>query len=104
MGFEQRIARGSKPVACIGLCLRFSAIPPDERRPPMAPQIRLACLYCDTSECDGVAAIPPDWADVQQVQSFAAACEEVAADDQARSPFDWFTHLGVCPECQKTND
>lgn len=67
----------------------------------MPKEIRLACQYCDTDECDGISEIPPDWADVQQVQSFAAASEPIPADDQTRSPFEWYTHLGTCPECQK---
>ena len=67
----------------------------------MTPQIRLACQHCDTDECDGVTEIPPDWSDVQEVQGFAAACEPIAADDQTRSPFEWYTHLGTCPACQK---
>jgi hypothetical protein len=62
---------------------------------------RLACLYCDTTECDGVQVIPDDWADVDFVRSYARACEEVAFDDPKRSVFDWYTHLGVCPDCQK---
>jgi hypothetical protein len=67
----------------------------------MAQEIRLGCLYCDTSECDGVDEIPLDWADVQFVQSYAATREEIAADDPKQSPFEWYTHLGVCPACQK---
>ena len=68
---------------------------------PMPPQIRLACQYCDTDECDGVTEIPGDWTDVQEVQCFAASREAIAYDDPTRSPFEWYTHLGVCPACQK---
>lgn len=67
----------------------------------MAQEIRLGCRCCDTSECDGVDEIPPDWADVEFVQSYSASREEIAADDPKRSPFEWYTHLGVCPACQK---
>jgi hypothetical protein len=67
----------------------------------MSGEIRLACLYCDTDQCDGVAEIPPDWSDVDEVQSYAASREEVPIDDPARSPMEWYTHLGVCPECRK---
>ena len=67
----------------------------------MTQQIRLACQYCDTAECDGVTEIPPDWSDVQEVQSIAASCEPIAPDDQTRSPLEWYTHLGVCPACRK---
>jgi hypothetical protein len=67
----------------------------------MTAPIRLACQYCDSSECDGVESIPPDWTDVFEVQSYAASCEEIPPDDKTRSPFEWYTHLGVCPECRK---
>lgn len=70
----------------------------------MPPQIRLACQHCDTNECDGVTEIPPGWSDVQEVQTLAAACEPIEADDQTRSPFEWYTHLGTCPACQKIYD
>lgn len=67
----------------------------------MPGTIRLACLYCDTDECDGVAAIPPNWTEVEEVQSYAESLKEISADDSIRSPLEWYTHLGVCPECQK---
>ena len=70
----------------------------------MTPQIRLACQHCDTNECDGVTEIPPGWSDVQEVQTLAAACEPIEADDHTRSPFEWYTHLGTCPACQKIYD
>ena len=57
--------------------------------------------YCDTDECDGVAEVPPGWTDVEEVQSHAASQEEVPVDDPTRSPLDWYTHLGVCPECKE---
>ncbi len=66
----------------------------------MSSTIRLACQYCDTDDGDGVSDIPPGWSDVQEVQSLAASREPVEAGDKSRSPFDWFTHLGVCPDCQ----
>ena len=69
----------------------------------MTQPIRLACQSCDTDECDGVTEIPSDWSDVHEVQSFSASCEQIAPDDPARSPFEWYTHLGTCPACQKSN-
>jgi hypothetical protein len=89
----------SKPVVCIGFHLRFFHT--DERRRLMTQLIRLACQYCDTSDCDGVTEIPPDWSDVQEVQSLAESQEPVTAEDQTRSVFEWYTHIGTCPECQK---
>jgi hypothetical protein len=70
----------------------------------MTSQIRLACQFCDTDECDGVTEIPSNWSDVHEVQSFNAAYEPIAADDQTRSPFEWYTHRGDCPECQTIYD
>lgn len=67
----------------------------------MTAPIRLACQHCDTTECDGVESVPPDWTEVFEVQSYAASCEEIPAEDQSRSPFEWYTHLGICPECRK---
>ena len=52
----------------------------------MTPQIRLACQYCDTNECDGITEIPAEWSDVREVQSYAAACEPIPAADPTRSP------------------
>lgn len=66
----------------------------------MSGKIRLACLYCDTDECDGVSGIPPGWSDVEEVQSLAASQQEVPLDHPTRSPLEWYTHLGVCPECR----
>lgn len=70
----------------------------------MTSQIRLACRHCDTNECDGVAEIPPDWSDIEEVQSLELSQEPVAADDQSRSAFEWYTHLGTCPDCQNIDD
>ena len=67
----------------------------------MAHEIRLACFYCDTDECDGIDEVPPDWTEVEEFQSYAESLEEVAPDDPARTPLDWYTHLGVCPDCRK---
>lgn len=67
----------------------------------MTDPIRLACRYCDSSECDGVTAIPSDWIEVVEVQSFVASREEILPGDSSRSPFEWYTHLGTCPECRK---
>lgn len=67
----------------------------------MALEIRLGCRYCDTQDADGVAEIPPGWVEVEQIQSYAASLEEIPVDDPSRSPFEWYTHLGTCPQCRK---
>ena len=65
-----------------------------------AGRIRLACMHCDTDEFDGVNEIPADWVDVDEFQSYEQSLEQVTPDDPTRSPTEWYTHLGVCPECQ----
>ena len=67
-------------------------------------RIRLGCNGCDRDDFDGVAEIPTDWIDINEVQTFEAAREEVSWHDKTTSPFDWQTHLGTCPECQKEED
>jgi len=47
--------------------------------------IRLGCLACDTTEADGVAAIPPGWTWVDKYPGTSIA--------------DWETHTGYCPNC-----
>lgn len=63
--------------------------------------IRLACRMCDRDDFDQVAAVPLSWFDVQEVQTYEAALQRVDPNHPAESVsvLDWFTHLGVCPEC-----
>lgn len=63
-------------------------------------QVRLACISCDTDEFDGIDSIPDDWVFVTRVQSYEESLEEIAADDLTRSPCEWYTHVGTCPDCQ----
>ena len=67
----------------------------------MTGKIRLSCLHCDTEECDGVDAIPADWLEMDQYQSYEQSVEEVPIHDLTRSVAEWYTHLGVCPECAR---
>lgn len=67
----------------------------------MKKRIRLACRACDTDECDGVDFIPETWAEVFEVQSLEESQAAVSADDRSRSIAEWYTHLGLCPTCQK---
>ncbi len=69
----------------------------------MTARIRLGCMYCDRNDYDGVDAFPNDWEEIEEVRSLEEATREVAVDDQTRSVFDWQTHLGDCPDCQKTH-
>ena len=47
----------------------------------MPREIRLACFYCDTDECDGVDEVPPGWTEVEEFQSYAASLEDVSPND-----------------------
>jgi len=91
------------PVACIGFRLVFQH-PVTVKGTLMPKRIRLACSECDTDEGDGISKIPSTWKDVTEVQSLAESRKEVPADDKTRSAFEWYTHLGICPQCQKEDD
>ena len=67
----------------------------------MEKRIRLACYECDTTECEEVIQIPPSWKDVMEVQSLEESLAEVPVDDKQRRISEWYTHLGLCPSCQK---
>ncbi len=62
--------------------------------------IRLACLFCDCDEFDGVDRVPANWRDVDEVQAYEDAMTEAGLIDQESTV--WWTHLGVCPACQET--
>lgn len=51
--------------------------------------MRLACYSCDTDKADGVEKPPPGWTNVEEA-------------DYQDEPFVWWTHLGYCPECRRT--
>lgn len=78
--------------------------------------IRLACIYCETEESDGVLSIPDGWTGVFEFQTEAEAfrdvplgplvsvkiggvIREIRQGDDTVSVTEWFTHLGVCPRC-----
>ena len=67
------------------------------------PPFRLACYSCDRDDYDGVYRLPQNWTDIQKVQSLAESKEPVAEGDSSRSAFDWHTHMGYCPNCQKAD-
>jgi hypothetical protein len=62
-------------------------------------RIRLACRFCDSDEFDFVEILPSDWFAVEEVQSFEASVQQITRTVDDRSVIDWFTHLGICPEC-----
>lgn len=65
-------------------------------------KIRLACMFCDRTDYDGVNSIPTNWFAVDNVQTYDASIREADLEDTKISVLDWYTHLGVCPQCQRT--
>jgi len=47
---------------------------------------RLACERCDRTDYDEVLQLPTDW-------------EEIGEADDSGSASQWWTHVGLCPEC-----
>ena len=62
--------------------------------------IRLGCHLCDRCDFDEIDELPLDWLNVICVQSLEDSYKEVEQADQSSNPFEWYTHLGTCPECQ----
>lgn len=65
-------------------------------------RIRLACHFCDRDDFDFVEKVPPDWFAVEEVQNYEASLQPVTRQIEGLSVIDWFTHLGVCPECYES--
>ena len=72
------------------------------------PTIRLACMECDRSDFDGITlpqlreAIRNGWKEVEREQTYRQACKTYSSKERARrdySVFEWWTHLGRCPDC-----
>ena len=59
----------------------------------MSGRIRLACMHCDTDECDGIDQLPDNWLDVDEFQSYAESLAEVPVGDKTRS----FRRAGSAP-------
>jgi hypothetical protein len=70
----------------------------------MTGKIRLGCGTCDRNDFDFVTKLPNDWTDITEVRSYEESIREVAVDDKSRSPLDWQTHLGTCPDCHAEED
>jgi hypothetical protein len=58
-------------------------------------------MFCDREDFDGVDSLPSDWFAVDEVQSYEESIREADLSDMTITVFDWYTHLGVCPECQQ---
>ena len=70
----------------------------------MSGRIRLGCHRCDREDFDGVDALPSDWGDIHEIQSYDEATREISFGELTSSPLDWQTHLGTCPECQSEDN
>jgi hypothetical protein len=64
-------------------------------------RIRLSCRFCDRNDYDGINVLPPDWFAVDEVQTYEQSIRPADPADSSNSVLDWYTHLGVCPECQE---
>jgi hypothetical protein len=68
--------------------------------------IRLACMVCDRMDFDGITedqleeAKKNGWTDIHEEQSYPEAIKtyEAAGAPPGHSAFDWWTHLGHCPD------
>lgn len=76
----------------------------------MKKTIRLACMTCDRDDLDGITAaqlgqaIKAGWRNVERVQGYRQSCktyDNTQDEPPGFSAFDWWTHLGQCPECAK---
>jgi hypothetical protein len=77
-----------------------------------AANIRLACSECDRDDKDGITAEQlaqcevQGWTNIIVVQSFEDACrtyDDPAAAPKGHDSTAWYTHLGLCPDCQLEN-
>ena len=72
--------------------------------------IRLACQDCDRQDKDNITAEQLEqckaegWTDIAEMQSYEQSCRTYDNPADAPEGYDvtaWYTHLGVCPDCQE---
>lgn len=68
--------------------------------------VRLTCYECDIAYDfiteEELAELKKTWGHISEVQSFEKACktyDKREDEPPGYSVLDWYTHLGVCPEC-----
>jgi hypothetical protein len=68
-------------------------------------------MTCDREDFDGITAaqlrkaIKKGWTHVERVQSYRQSCKTYEGREDEPPGFsalEWWTHLGYCPECDKT--
>jgi hypothetical protein len=73
--------------------------------------IRLACEMCSREDMDGITVRQlkecqdMGWTGIAREQTYAESVKTY--DDPADAPpgysvLDWYTHLGICPDCHKS--
>lgn len=71
--------------------------------------IRLACRFCDRDDKDNITPEQLEqcqaegWTEINEVQSFEESTRNYDQLVDQPDGFDilaWYTHVGVCPECQ----
>lgn len=74
---------------------------------------RLGCCRCYRDDFDNLTraefrrAIASGWRDVSREQTYAQACktyDNPADEPPGYSVLDWWTHLGMCPDCAAEGD
>ena len=72
--------------------------------------IRLSCMECDRQDFDGIDAATlkkckrAGWEDISREQTYEQSIKTYNDDEEVPpyySALDWFTHLGICPECKE---
>jgi hypothetical protein len=70
--------------------------------------VRLACISCERDDCDGITEdelawkVANGWAGVSREQTWKESATAYKNPEDAPpgySVFDWWTHLGYCPDC-----
>lgn len=67
---------------------------------------RLACQGCDRDDFDGVKRLPKGWDYIRRVQSLKESLTTYDRDEYPKgySVLDWYTHMGICPDCREVEE
>lgn len=68
-------------------------------------KFRVACWDCFRNDFDGAKSLPKDWSGIERRQSLreSMAVYEHGDPDMPKgySCMEWWTHIGLCPDCSK---